>query len=302
MTNDYYSHGKLLLTGEYAILDGAKGLAVPTQFGQSLSVRPTKTAELQWTSTTDTNTPWLTASFDLVDLSVLYASDSAAGHRLLQILQAAKGLNPQFLKDCEGAQVVTHLDFPKDWGLGSSSTLINNIGHWAQVDPYALLRETFGGSGYDIACAQSSGPLVYSTQGNTTSVDAVDFNPSFKERIFFVHLNKKQNSRDAIAAYNQRTVDKTALIAAVNELTARMVHCKELTEFEDIMDAHEALLSHPLGMPTIKQKQFSDYAGSIKSLGAWGGDFIMATGGEEHRNYFTRKGFTTLLPYSKMVL
>ena len=43
--SQFYSHGKLLITGEYLVLDGAKALAVPTVFGQDLSVKkmiPTK--------------------------------------------------------------------------------------------------------------------------------------------------------------------------------------------------------------------------------------------------------------------
>ena len=35
----FYSHGKLLLTGEYLVLDGALALAVPCKLGQSLTVR-----------------------------------------------------------------------------------------------------------------------------------------------------------------------------------------------------------------------------------------------------------------------
>ena len=35
----FYSNGKLLLTGEYVVLDGAKALAVPTRFGQNLIVK-----------------------------------------------------------------------------------------------------------------------------------------------------------------------------------------------------------------------------------------------------------------------
>ena len=32
----FESRGKILLTGEYAILDGAKGIAIPTKFKQTL--------------------------------------------------------------------------------------------------------------------------------------------------------------------------------------------------------------------------------------------------------------------------
>ena len=34
----YYSNGKLLITGEYVVLDGATALAIPTKYGQSLCV------------------------------------------------------------------------------------------------------------------------------------------------------------------------------------------------------------------------------------------------------------------------
>ena len=39
MEQNYYSNGKLLLTGEYVVLDGAKALAVPTKFGQLLNIK-----------------------------------------------------------------------------------------------------------------------------------------------------------------------------------------------------------------------------------------------------------------------
>ena len=38
--HSYYSHGKLLLTAEYAVLKGAKGLAIPCERGQILDVKP----------------------------------------------------------------------------------------------------------------------------------------------------------------------------------------------------------------------------------------------------------------------
>ena len=42
MEKTYYSNGKLLLTGEYVVLDGAEALAVPTRFGQNLTVKQVK--------------------------------------------------------------------------------------------------------------------------------------------------------------------------------------------------------------------------------------------------------------------
>ena len=59
-----------------------------------------------------------------------------------------------------GTRVETQLEFPREWGLGSSSTLISNLGLWAETDPYDLLSATLGGSGYDIAAARSESPFL----------------------------------------------------------------------------------------------------------------------------------------------
>ena len=52
----------------------------------------------------------------------------------------------------------------------------------------------------------------------------------------------------------------------------------------------------------IKQKLFSDFPGGIKSLGAWGGDFILATGTKETMEYFKEKGYATVISFQDMVL
>ena len=46
----FRSHGKLLLTGEYVVLDGALSLAIPTVFGQDLKVENNTFGELHWIS------------------------------------------------------------------------------------------------------------------------------------------------------------------------------------------------------------------------------------------------------------
>ena len=46
----FYSNGKLLLTGEYMVLDGAIALAIPTKFGQSLTVEKLEEPKINWKS------------------------------------------------------------------------------------------------------------------------------------------------------------------------------------------------------------------------------------------------------------
>ena len=76
-----------------------------------------------------------------------------------------KKLNPSFLNLGKGALVKTKLTFPKNWGLRTSSTLINNLAYWAKTNPYQLSENTFGGSGYDIACGQHNTPILYTRNG-----------------------------------------------------------------------------------------------------------------------------------------
>ena len=47
---EFYSHGKLLISAEYAVLDGAKALALPTKLGQRLQVTKTNTEYILWKS------------------------------------------------------------------------------------------------------------------------------------------------------------------------------------------------------------------------------------------------------------
>ena len=44
----FYSHGKVLLTAEYAVLEGVKALSLPTKKGQSLTVEYNKNKTIEW--------------------------------------------------------------------------------------------------------------------------------------------------------------------------------------------------------------------------------------------------------------
>ncbi len=308
--NRFYSNGKLLLTGEYAVLDGATALAVPTKFGQDLVVEKIQEPQLVWGSFTHDGECWFEAIFDLPKLRLVNATFNSdkegsaefIAETLQSILQEAKKLNPEFLQSKTGFIVKTHLTFPRNWGLGSSSTLINNIAQWANVNAYELLGNAFSGSGYDIACAQNDTPILYKLAEKKPIVDRCNFNPSFNENLFFVHLNQKQNSREGIQRYRENNKNKQESIDLLSDITFRFAKSENLKEFEYLMKEHERLISSIIGLPTVQEKLFPDYFGTIKSLGAWGGDFILATGNENTPAYFKEKGYTTILSYSEMIL
>ena len=302
MTSEtFYSNGKLLITGEYVVLDGAIALAIPTRFGQALKASVLDEQKVIWKSLNEKNDIWFETAFNLEDLGAgLKNLSNDKLKRLFEILQAAKQLNPRFLNG--GYQIETKLTFPQDWGLGSSSTLINNIANWAKVDPYRLLEQTFGGSGYDIACAQFNHPITYQLDNTKERiVKEAPFNPLFKEALYFVYLNKKQNSRDGIAHYKANTAGKTDDVTEISKVTTKIISCANLGEFNVLLNMHEQLISRIIHQVPVKEKLFSDFKGSIKSLGAWGGDFVLVTSEENPKAYFSTKGYHTVIPYSEMI-
>ena len=68
------------------------------------------------------------------------------------------------------------------------------------------------------------------------------------------------------------------------------------------MFEHEQLVSKVIQLQSVQKELFSDYFGQTKSLGAWGGDFILATGNDDTPGYFRQKGFETIIPYQDLIL
>lgn len=298
MTTQHFSaNGKLLLTGEYFILDGAKALALPTKYGQTLTVEASSETGILWKGVDANHHTWFEAQFD-AQLQIKKTTDIAVAERLQSILQLCPIGEQQLC-------FTTQLDFPNNWGLGSSSTLLSLIAQYFGIDPYRLLAQTFGGSGYDIACATAKGPITYQILGNERAIISVDFNPVFKEHLYFLHLGKKQNSREGIAHYKSVVADKKQYIDQLPILTDGIIQATTLHEFSVYIEQHEALLSDVLKISSVKSMYFSDFPGAIKSLGAWGGDFVLVAsdaGMEAVHQYFKSKGLSVLISYDAMIL
>jgi mevalonate kinase len=311
MVQKYYSHGKFLLTGEYLVLKGALALALPLKLGQTLTVETVCTPSLQWNAYKP-NGPWFSVTMNTENLEIINSDDQPKAEKLSEILKAVKQLNPAAFKD--GLCFETHLDFDPNWGLGSSSTLIANLARWANVNPYELLKLTFGGSGYDIACATAEGPIYYQVkaevpepvEGPTPKVENVDFNPPFAEHLFFIYQGQKQSSSKEIKAFLAKAnpIDLQKDIEAVTEISIAVPKCQSLEEFAMLMQCHERIVSRCIGQEPV-QKHFPDFEGVLKSLGAWGGDFILAAtvwDKSQVEAYFKKKGLEVVFGYKEMVL
>ena len=309
--SQFQAHGKFLLTGEYLVLKGALALAIPLKLGQTLSVETCHGASLQWNAYKP-NGPWFSVTMNPEYLEIINSDDQPKAEKLTQILKAIKQLNPTAFKD--GLHFETRLDFDPNWGLGSSSTLIANLARWANVNPYELLKLTFGGSGYDIACATAEGPIYYQVkakvpepvEGPIPLVEPIDFNPPFADHLFFIYQGQKQSSSKEIKAFLAKAnpVDLQKDIEAVSEISRAVPKCHSLDEFAMLMQCHERIIARCIGQEPV-QKRFPDFEGVLKSLGAWGGDFILAATEwpeSQVKEYFKGKELDVVFGYKEMVI
>lgn len=318
----YQAHGKFLLTGEYLVLKGALALATPLKFGQSLTVKMVSEPFLHWVAYKPDG-PWFSVTLNPQNLDIIDCDDQPKAEKLVQILKAVRELKPNAFNDC--LHFETYLDFDPNWGLGSSSTLIANLARWADVNPYELLKMTFGGSGYDIACATAEGPIYFQLSSTesalrqaqgpkvvkpvetpTPTVEPINFTPPFADHLFFIYQGKKQSSSKEVKAFLEKTnpIDLQKDIESVSEISRAAPKCETLDEFAMLMQCHERIIARCIGQTPV-QKRFPDFEGVLKSLGAWGGDFILAATDwteDQVKDYFKRKGLEVIFGYKEMVL
>jgi mevalonate kinase len=303
-SRNFYSYGKLLITAEYLVLDGAVALAVPVKLGQSLLAEDSEIKGLHWIAHQPGGI-WFEAKFGLKDFAIIETTQPEIANTLQKLLVATRKIKPGFLLNSGNFKVSTYLEFNREWGLGSSSTLIANLARWAGIDPFALLWSVYKGSGYDIACAGASGPLLYQISDKQPEIKPVTFEPSFRESIFFVYLGKKQDSNAGIEAYRKNSRLAEGYLLHLNSITESLLKAVSIEEFGILMEEHESILSKILGIPKLQDTQFKGFPGSVKSLGAWGGDFAMLAtniGEPELKKQLERLGLQTFFSFDQLLV
>jgi mevalonate kinase len=300
----FESNAKLMLTGEYVVLKGALSLGLPLKYGQKLSVEENEgKPSIIWKSLINNNL-WFSTTLLLPHLRIMESNFQDLSETICKILSAARLLNPGFLELTKEYHITSWMDFNPAWGIGASSSLISNIAAWAGCDPFELNKLIFNGSGYDIACARSSSPIIYLIKDGKPYYRKSNFYPVFHHQLFFVYLNRKQNSKESIQKLDLTMVTPKD-IKAISELTLTIEKTDHLATFQSLIEQHEEIISKIINKQPVKTEFFSDFNGSIKSLGAWGGDFILAasSASEEYiRCYFTNKNLTTIFRYDEIVL
>ena len=297
----FESNGKILLTSEYLVLDGAISLALPSKLTQELFVEEIDADYLHWVSYDNNKSIWYEEKFFKKGRSIIYkGKKNNISDRIVSLFNHIH-LETDIEKSF-GKKFKSKINFNRDWGLGSSSTLVNNLAKWANINAYDLLFSSFEGSGYDIACCDNSSPIIYSKKDNVINVSETKFNPHFKKNLFLVYLGEKQNTQDSIFSYNKIKFDKVSAVEKINKLTKEIIECNDLPEFEKLIVKHEKMISKIINIDPIQKSTFGDYnKGIIKSLGSWGGDFILVTGEKEDLGYFRDKGYNTIYVLEDLV-
>ncbi|WP_312767421.1 GYDIA family GHMP kinase [Epilithonimonas sp.] len=295
-----FSPGKLMLTSEYVAVDGALVLAVPTKLGQELFYTENEDQKsfIFWEAYHQ-NQLWLKAVIDYKNWEITETNNQKASEFILKTLKNVQNLSDTKLKSDTSYHFKTNLQFPSDFGLGSSSTLMSNLGEWAEINPFTLNEESLGGSGYDVAVAKEKSAVLYSRFPERT-YHKIDFNPSFKNELIFIHLNQKQDTREGISHYKSKPTS-TELINQYSELTKKIVKSQNLEEFSELMTIHEQKLSDFLEIPAVKEKYFQNCPSFVKSLGAWGGDFVVTSKFGDYESYFRKQGFTKMFSWSDLI-
>lgn len=281
-----------MLFGEYLVLNGADSLAFPLKFGQTLLV--TKSDGISWESYAKEGM-WFSVSMDS-NFNILDTNNPEAAEILKRLFTVIRAEKPDL--DFQNT-FQSEANFELNWGIGSSSTLISLLSQWSGVEAKKLLDVSFGGSGYDVACATANGPIIYA---NGQVKEEVTLPESITDKLLFIYLGNKQNSRDEIKRFNKKNVVPEQ-VDEMNSIISKALKTDQIEVFEQQLDLSEDLISSIIETTKLKQRFFADYSHSIKSLGAWGGDFFMATYRdlETAKKYFENKGYTTFFTYQEFI-
>jgi mevalonate kinase len=304
--NQFVSNGKLLLTGEYLILFGSRALAFPVKYGQTMVVEETDLNPILSWRAYEPDGLWFSADFSLPDLSIKDTSRMEQALYLQKLLKQIEKIKPGFFSGYKGLAITTTANFPVKWGFGTSSTLINNLAEWAKIDTFEFFYSVSKGSGYDLACAAIDKPILFQRDSSGKPIiRQIAFNKSYLSNMYLVYSGRKKTTEQHISQFLQRHRGLKEEIKRISHITDRILENDSLEEFIDLLKEHERITGAVLDEPPVQFEKFVSFNGVIKSLGAWGGDFLLTVSTENFNyitNYFEQFGLSTILPFSNTVL
>ncbi len=294
----FFSRGKLILMGEYAVLHGVDALCLPLKTGQELTITPSENGQINW--------EWyyrdyLVAGFSFhpATLSILNINKGEPAW-VLRLLELVREKKPDFLSN--GATLTFHNRFPVNWGLGTSSATVSSVCRLAGIEPYTINEKLTGGSGADIATTTANNWILYRKTLTIPQRWEIPLSYRFAENTWFIYSGKKQETARHINKVTSQYQKNFGSWAPVNEFVYRFVAATTLPELMKIVNDHELFIAEATGLNTIRDK-FPDFPGTLKSLGAWGGDFFMALSHQKDdfvRDYFSSRGYTDIFSWKQL--
>lgn len=300
----FHANGKLLITAEYMVLHGSQALALPLVMGQSLQrLRSEDRSVFTWNAS-HKGKRWFSARFNPSTLRIIEASHQEKAENLKSLIKTIIEMDPSFQRELFTWDVETNLEFDPRWGFGSSSTLIALMAEWAELNPFDLHFSVSKGSGYDVACALAEKPILYKLRQDGPHYQPVSFYPPFADNLYFVWLGTKQPTAEHLVEVAEKLDPDYEQIRFFTTLTHRMLETRQLSEFRLLMEEHESRLAELIKLDRVADTRFPDLPGSVKSLGAWGGDFVMIASeldSEILYNYLNKKELSTIFRFKELV-
>ncbi len=301
----YSSNGSLIIAGEYYVLIGAMALALPLKYGQKMRVECIEDSQQRITwKTYESGKLWFSAGFETEKMLIRHSGDEEKAILLQKLLRFIRGTKPELFNGQKSFSFVCDINFNSDWGWGTSSTLVCNLASWSETDAFELNNLISNGSGYDIAASRSVNPIYFQIENGNPSVSQAPFHPVFKDAVYFLYSGRKQNTEKSIAANIKLVMDNNDLVPAISWLTEKIATETDTGEFMRYIAEHEKIISKTLKMERIKEMYFKDFEGELKSLGAWGGDFLLVVSKmreSEIRQYFRSRGLNTIFRFDEII-
>lgn len=278
----FFSHGKVLLCGEYAVLAGVEALALPVHLGQGLKVWEVPTqgnSKIIWQSLDLHGKSWFDCRIDSEIMHVHEASDDEIAKTLIHIFREIKTKNPDYF-DHKTIRLETNVEFNRAWGLGTSSTLVSLLNRWSGANAFALQQAGFGGSGYDVAVGLTGKPLVYWLENEEPNWEPWKLDSNLTNHWYLAFPGHKMNSRESLKSLKGKLLEMQQDTLFLQQLSAciqTIKHPRSIPLLEAMLEMWQALISQYLGIPKayddlgIKPSQ----GGLCKWLGAWGGDVLL---------------------------
>ncbi len=290
----FYAPGKILLVGEYTVIKGFEGLAVPVKSGQWMDVwefdSPGNAEDRFIFNALDSRgASWFSESFDISNLKSNSLETNAVKSNVADEnfenneshLSKLLALVPEsFWKSGKSYRFETRLEFDRSSGLGSSSTFVQLMSNYFKLDPFQVQDLVFGGSGYDVAIAAVQKPLIYWRNEQGVHFRQWKLNSELTKDWKVVFLGNKVNSRTSTSQVSDMLEDLSNdenYRMQIQKIIEIVRDAQELMALETGIEMYQMFLSQLLGMVTpytyfgVKPLP----RGVCKWLGAWGGDMLL---------------------------